>query len=163
MLIQLIHHNYLPVLLIPLKLKQEIMKNRNKAVVWLDHSNARLATNETNGIIIIEIHSPNDGRVRIRGESGDGTQLGNYRSSNNESHHHNQEIGDTRAFYKHLSELLIPYEEIHITGPTKAHDELFNFLKKEKQFQTKQLTKSSLDYLTENQLESFVKKQFSEL
>jgi hypothetical protein len=120
--------------------------------VWLDHSKAVLIDLTQEKAIIKKIHSDKESQIRFRGEHGLGTQLGNYRSTNNEHHQHNRKQKLMHEYYHLLSECLIHYDEILLFGPTTAKKELYNKLKTDKHFEDKNIHIQSTDVLSENQM-----------
>ena len=91
--------------------------NMNKVVLFMDHAQAVLIdANEKRETVQSLINS----HERVDDETGDGTRLGNFRSTNNESHKHNIRINKLNKYYKHLAQLLMPYNSILIMGPTTA-------------------------------------------
>ncbi|MEO8148899.1 MAG: hypothetical protein ABI723_14735 [Bacteroidia bacterium] len=130
------------------------MKNnkRSKIGLWLDHAEARIINPDKNAGIVKSIHSTVESRVRIAGESGDGTRLGNNRSSNNESQKHHREQNQVHAYYKQLAQEVMPYDDILIFGPTTAPQEFHNYLNSEKDCTGKRIKVEHTDYITDNQL-----------
>ena len=119
--------------------------------IWMDHTEARLLEpGQTAGSIRVVV-SPVTGRERVEGEVANGTRLGGYRSTNNEAHRHNREQNELRAFYRQLSEELLPYERILLCGPASACREFHNFLQKEKRFAGRTITTMAEDYLSDNE------------
>lgn len=118
--------------------------------VFMDHSGATLLTPDSiqEKIISSGIAHP----IRTDGEGGDGTQLGNYRSTNNETHKHNKEQNQLHVYFKNLVEHLKPFDEILILGPTTARDEFHNYFQKEKLLHEKMIVIEKSNYLSENQL-----------
>jgi hypothetical protein len=120
-------------------MKKSVYKKEPRVIsVWLDHTAAWLYRDGSEGEAEI-IASGVESRVRIPGESADGTRLGNFRSTNNESHKHHREQNQLRAFYKDISAALLPYDEIHVAGAGTAGRELFNFISADSRFREKRL------------------------
>ena len=136
-------------------------KNKNCIGVWMDHAQAKLLHYEDKEPIIRVIDSGVESRIRFKGESGDGTKLGNYRSTNNEGSKHAKENQALKFYYKKLMEALHPYNDILLFGPSSAHKEFYNFLMEDKSFASKRITSKDSDYLTENQLVDYVNKWFT--
>lgn len=128
--------------------------NKEYIGVWLDHSEAHLIRPYADQGIIETIHSSLESRPRIPGEGADGNKVGKYHSSNNEYNKHQQEQGQTHAYYKHIAEALLPYTDIYIFGPTTAKGELENCLQGElkKKFENKTLRVQSADYMSAKQM-----------
>ncbi len=136
-------------------------ENKSCIGVWMDHAQAKLLNCEKKDPIIQVINSGFESRIRFEGESGDGTRLGNYRSTNNESNKHAKEDQTFKTYYKKIAEALHPYNDILLFGPTTAHKEFFNFLMEDKSFEGKRISNKDSDYLTENQLGDYVSKWFA--
>lgn len=129
--------------------------------IWMDHKEARFITPAASEDKPTIVRSPYLGRERIAGESGDGIRLGNYRSTNNESHKHFRRQSELNSYYKQLAGELLPFDEILIFGPANAHREFHNFLLKEKNFSKKNITVKKSDYITDNQIRKIVRTFFS--
>ncbi len=123
-----------------MKTKRSTRKNGdNRISVWLDHRTASLYLPGRPPVGVRVIASGIESRVRIPGESADGTRLKNYRVTNNEAHKNNLRQNQVRAFYKKLADALAGYDEIAITGPSTAGRELYNYLSGLKRFRDKAL------------------------
>jgi hypothetical protein len=125
--------------------------------MWMDHASAKLVHSDGR---IEEIHSNHISLERLDGESGDGTKLGNYRSTNNEAHKHNKEVNELHSYFNSLYEALAPFSEILIFGPSTAHDEFANYIiDKHKHFPGK-IALAKTDYMTGNQLVEYVRNYY---
>ena len=119
-------------------IKSARKKDTRDIAVWLDHTAAWIyepglapkARTISSGI---------ESRVRIPGETADGTRLGNFRSTNNEAHKHNRRQNQLRAFYKDIASALIVYDEITIAGLGTSGQELYNFISGQSGFKDKKL------------------------
>jgi hypothetical protein len=132
--------------------------NMNKVVLFMDHAQAVLIdANEKRETVQSLINS----HERVDGETGDGTRLGDFRSTNNESHKHNIRIDKLNKYYKHLAQLLMPYNSILIMGPTTAPVEFQNYCLTHKVLHGKKLKVEKVNYLTENQAASKFKEYFN--
>jgi len=125
--------------------------------VWMDYTQAKLIEPGKPASDIRVIESPVEGRVRIEGEGSDGTQLGGYRSTDNEVHKHNKEQNEIHLYYKQLADVLQPFEKILICGPGPARKEFHNYLVDEKRFHGKRILSLQEDKLSDNQLAAYVK------
>lgn len=131
------------------------MKNKSNITikrigVFMDHSGVTLLNPDS-----LEVKSFTSGiehQNRFNGEGGDGTRLGNNRSTNNENHKHNMEQSQTHHYFKKLAEHLKPFDEIFILGPTTAKDEFRNYFHDEKLLTDKKVVLEKCDYLSENKL-----------
>ena len=126
--------------------------NKKIAGLWLDHSEAKLVNpSESNSqpSVIKSMH--NQGK-HIAGEEADGTRLGNFRTTNDESHKHYREQNELHVYYKKVAEALQPFDDILIFGPTTAKQELQNYLLADKNFANKKITVEPADYITDNQI-----------
>jgi hypothetical protein len=126
--------------------------------VWLDHKHARIIDARSTGSK--KIQSRFESRIRETGQTPDGVQLGNYRSSNNEASEHHQEQHDTMAYFKNIAKAILPYDEIFLFGPTTAKDELQHFLLRDNHFHDKIIRVEASDYLTDNQQVARVRLHF---
>ena len=81
-------------------------------------------------------------------------------TSHQQENHHHQEHDDTKAYYKTIAEVILPYDEIYLFGPTTAKDEFQNFLLQDSHFKTKIIRVESTDYVTENQQNAQVQRHF---
>lgn len=126
--------------------------------VFMDHHSARIIDARTNASRFI--HSKYDSRLRENGQSATGTRMGKYRSTNREANEHHQQNSDTRAYYKAIAEVILPYDEIYLFGPTTAKDEFQNFLLDDSHFGSKIIRVESTDYATTNQQNAQVRHHF---
>lgn len=130
------------------------MENEKKNVqvgVFMDHAEASffIPNKKEKHTIISGIKH----HERIKGESGDSTRLGNFRSTNNENHKHNIEQNDLHLYFKALAAYLNAYDEIFIIGPTTAPTEFQSYCLKHKLLHGKRISVKKSDYLTDNQIE----------
>ncbi len=124
-------------------------KDKLKQVaVFMDYSRAILREPFSNDSKTIK--SDVYGRVRFDGETGDGTMLGNYRSSNNETHKHNIEINAHREYFKTIAGELMSYDEILVLGTGTAPHEFQNFCNENKKLHGKKITVEKSDYISDN-------------
>jgi hypothetical protein len=126
--------------------------------IYIDHHNARIIDARTNATRMIQTKYVS--RLREKGQSAIGTQLGNYRSTNNEATEHHQEQHDTKAYYKAIADAILPYDEIYLFGPTTAKDEFQNFLLHDSHFKSKIIRVESMDYASVNQQNAQVQRHF---
>lgn len=140
------------------------MKNEKSIIkkigIWMDHNEARLIKPDATADQIRIMHSGIKSRERIAGEKGDGIQLGNYRSTNNESHKHHKKQEELHSYYKQLAEELQAYDELFIFGPSTAHNEFHNYLLSERKFAGKRIVAEKADHITENQMREVVRNFF---
>ena len=135
------------------------MKKENKKLlgIWLDHSKAHLIEFENKETKIETLLSGYSKKMRAEGETPDGTQLGNYRSGNNEYSHHHRETEMMSHYYKILGDRIRHYDETVLFGPTHAKTELFNTLLKEKNRLNVHVDNKANDKMTEKEMSEFVK------
>ena len=126
--------------------------------IFMDHHEARIIDARTKASRTI--HSKYESRLREKGQSAVGTQLGDYRSTNNEATEHHQEQHDTKAYYKAIGEAILPYDEIYLFGPTSAKEEFQNFLLEDPHFREKIIRVEGADYITLNQQNAQVRDHF---
>src|SRR5690242_1510194 len=91
-----------------------------KIGIWMDHAEAQMMEPDATSDQIRLFSSPFKNVVRTAGEGSDGTQLGNFRSTNNESHKHYRKQNELHSYYKQLAGALQSYDEIFIFGPSTA-------------------------------------------
>ncbi len=125
------------------------MRSAKQLGIWMDHSTAN----------IMELT-----KDKIKCTTLDTTvafpeQVQNLRMD--ESLMNNKEQDHQSNFYKKLSFIINDYNEVLLFGPTNAKTELFNLLKKKRQFEKITITVQSTDNMTDNQQEAFVKLFFT--
>lgn len=130
--------------------------------VWIDHSKALMYDPQNGEERIETVHSGQESQDRFRGEHGDGTRLGNFRSTDNEHHKNRREENIIKNYYKDLANKLEAYDEIYLFGPGQARKELQNLLSEDKHFTTKSINSEAADHLSENQLRAQIRKHFSD-
>jgi hypothetical protein len=123
-----------------------------KIGLWLDHADAHFIEIENGNEHFVTAHSGKESLLRFKGESGNGTKMGNFRSSNNEHHEQMREHEILSDYYKDIEKRLQNYDEIFIFGATTAKDELTNLLRENKHFDGKLIHTESSDHLTRNQM-----------
>lgn len=131
-----------------------------KIGIWLDHAHALLINIGTTPITTERLYAKVL-TTQEDGENGRPIRLGNFRSTNNEHHAHQREQDRERKFFKEISKELLPFDEILITGPTTAQEELLHVLQEDPHFSEKRMTMSSCGYETEPEVVDRVKKFFS--
>ncbi len=141
------------------------MSNATKPVkkigVWLDHASALLVNVGTTPITTEKIQSRAATTTQEGSAHGSPVRMGNFRSSNNEHHAHQREQDHERKFFKEIKEELLPFDEILITGPTTAQEELLHVLQADAHFREKKMTMTASDYETEEEVVERVKKFFA--
>ena len=121
----------------------------NHIAVWLDHTSAT----------VLEYIAGTEESVVVHSNFTHAAKESSLASSERDMH--NEENHDAIAFHKALAELILPYQQVLLFGPTTAKNELFNALKKDHHFDQKKIEVLSADKMTENQMHAFVKKYFS--
>ena len=128
------------------------------AGVYMDHHSANIMdarSHESKKFVTkFETH------LRVKGQTPVGTQLGHYRSTNNEATEHHQEQSDTRAYFKAIADFILPFDEIYLFGPTTAKDEFQNFLLRDQHFRNKIIRVEGADYITPPQQKAMVREHF---
>ena len=76
---------------------------------------------------------------------------------------HNKEQHEQLAYYKVLEEIILSYTNVILFGPTDAKIELYNLVKKNRQFDEIKIATLPADKMTENQQHAFVKDYFQAL
>lgn len=126
------------------------MKENNQkqyAGVWLDNSKA----------IIISKTSGNDSSeyaIQDKVKAQENQSGGSEHAINNA-----KQTGNIK-YYKSVSTLLLPYDEILIFGPGKAQEQFKNYLQEDAQFKNKQITIDSGEQLTDPQMIAKVREFF---
>jgi hypothetical protein len=134
----------------------------NHIGVWMDHHSAHLVYQKSKHVYEVEtLESLADKHPREDGQSGDGANFGEHRSSNNEYSKHNKEQQDTKHYFASLAKVLAPYDDILLFGPTEAKKEFFNYLFEDKSFSGKSIMVENSDKLTPNQLIALVRDYFA--
>ena len=123
-----------------------------KIGLWLDHVDAHFIELEDGQELFETMHSGKESLLRIKGESGNGIKMGNYRSSNNEHQVQMRENEIRSNYYKIIAKRLQYFDEIFIFGPSTAKDELTNLLRENKHFDGKLIHTESSDHITKNQM-----------
>ena len=123
-----------------------------KIGLWLDHVDAHFIEMEDSQEHFETIHSGKKSLLRMKGESGNGIKMGNYRSTNNEHREQMRENEIMSDYYKDIEKRLLNYDEIFIFGASTAKDELYNLLRTNKHFDGKLIHTESSDHITKNQM-----------
>ncbi len=123
-----------------------------KIGLWLDHVDAHFIELEDDQELLESIHSKKESLQRIKGESGNGIKMGNYRSTNNEHQVQMRENEILSDYYKNIAKRLENFDEIFIFGASTAKDELYNLLRINKHFDGKLIHTESSDHITKNQM-----------
>jgi hypothetical protein len=123
-----------------------------KIGLWLDHTDVHFIEIEDGQEHFETSHSGKESLLRIKGESGSGIKMGNYRSSNNEHRVQMRENEIMSDYYKDIEKRIQNYDEIFIFGASTAKDELYNLLRKNKHFDGKLIHTESSDHITKNQM-----------
>jgi hypothetical protein len=124
------------------------MKDTKKAGIWMDHASANVMEIIDNFIItkIVKSETGTDRNSIIVGKDKTHQQLKNQ-----------LQLSD---YYKSLADIILKYDEILLFGPTDAKTELFNLVRKDKQFDEKIISVKTTDNMTENQQDAFVWEYF---
>jgi hypothetical protein len=135
-------------------------KSIKKIGLWLDHVDAHFIELEDGQEIFETINSEKESLNRIKGESGNGIKMGNFRSTNNEHQVQMRENEILSDYYKNIAKRLEDFDEIFIFGASTAKDELTNLLRKNKHFDDKLIHTESSDHITKNQMIARVRSFF---
>lgn len=125
------------------------MKKIKNLGIWMDHSNAHIID-----LSIVPITT-----TYIKSDSNLVSDI-EY-SALEESHNHNREQRILTAFFKKLSDIILPFDNVLLFGPTDAKNELSNFLNENQFYLNKQIEIKSTCKMTENQEFAFVKNHFN--
>jgi len=126
------------------------MKTSKKLGIWMDHTMAHIIELNNNSTASNTIES-----LSLQGEKQN--------FGKDESLKHNTEQDQLSDYFKRLSAVIRDYPEVILFGPTNAKTELFNLLKEDKQFVNIKIEIETTDYLTENQMHTFVKEHFEKV
>ena len=124
------------------------MKNTKRLGIYMDHFNAHLmdiSTGEHVSTMIESGFTPAEKESTIH---------------EGESRMHNAEQHLSKAYYKKLGDVIKAHDEVVLFGPTKAKDELHNFLTADHLFSKIDIAVKHSDKLTENQQHAFVRDYF---
>lgn len=136
------------------------VKTEKTIGVWLDHRKAHFIDVSKSNAVVETAFSDMESNLRYKREAGNGTLLGNNRSTNSEHHAHNREQRILDDYYKMITDRLKGYDDILLFGPSNAKYELSNKLNGDKHFAQKRIDVVSADHLTENQMVAEVRKFF---
>ncbi len=126
------------------------MKDTNQkqhAGVWLDNSSA---------VIISKTAGNNNSEYAIQ----DKVKAPENQSGGSEHTINNAKQTGNIKYYKSVSALLLPYDEILIFGPGKAQEQFKNYLHEDAQFKNKQISIDSGEHLTDPQMIAKVREFF---
>jgi stalled ribosome rescue protein Dom34 len=123
------------------------MKSQKNLGIWMDHATANF----------IDINSDKKSNSI---DSKFTTDTKEEVLSRSEFTMHNKEEQMTEAFYKEISEKILQYDHVLLFGPTNAKNELQNYLKKDLHFNEIHIDVETVDKMTDNQQEAFVRNHF---
>lgn len=123
------------------------MEKRKNLGIWMDHSNAHL--------IDIDAEKNNCSLT-----SDFTTEAKEEALSRSENVMHNKEQQMHEAFYKEIANEILKYDKVLLFGPTRAKDELHNFLNEDLHFKEVSIEIESADNMESNQRLAFVKNHF---
>jgi stalled ribosome rescue protein Dom34 len=83
-----------------------------------------------------------------------------YHGGKGEHGSNNADKANSQQFYKDVSHLLLPFDEIFIFGPGQAQEEFQNFLKEDSHFNNKKIIIDTADKLSDPQMIAKVKAHF---
>lgn len=107
------------------------------AGVWLDNHQAMIISSSPEAIGEYNIHD----KVNATETQGGGSE---HSMNNGKQSEH-------LKFFKAISRLLMPYDEILLFGPGKSQEQFKHHLEDDAQFKTRQITVDSSDQLTDPQ------------
>ena len=126
------------------------MKKKTTLGIWMDHSKANL----------IDVSSKKD-TYSITSEFTFSTKEEALKRSENVMHNKEQHMHE--AYYKKLGVEILKYEHVLLFGPTKAKEELRNYLNKDLHFKHIKIDIEGADKLSNNEQHAFVKKHFEHI
>jgi stalled ribosome rescue protein Dom34 len=126
------------------------MNHTNKKVVgvWLDHKQA---------MIIATSNQESEGEYGIIKKI---SAQHHSDHSSSEDAHHKKASQEVHKLYEAISHEVSAHDEIYITGPGTAQEELKNFLAKDMHFKNKEISLGTSDHPTENQMIAEVRDHF---
>jgi stalled ribosome rescue protein Dom34 len=125
------------------------METQKNIGIWMDHSTANFIgfeTNENNHSIQSEFTFDTKEEALSRSEKG--------------MHNKRQQMHE--AYYKEISDEILKYDHVLLFGPTNAKTELHNYLNRDLHFMTIQIDIESVDKMTSNEKDAFVKNHFEQ-
>jgi stalled ribosome rescue protein Dom34 len=125
------------------------METQKNIGIWMDHSTANFIgfeTNKNNHSIQSEFTFDTKEEALSRSEKG--------------MHNKRQQMHE--AYYKEISDEILKYDHVLLFGPTKAKTELHNYLNRDLHFMTIQIDIESVDKMTSNEKDAFVKNHFEQ-
>jgi len=123
-------------------------KEKQYAGIWFDTTKAILITSDT-------ADGKHEFVIGQRVKAEHNHSGGNEHTINNAKHSENQK------YFKSVTPLLLPFDEILIFGPGEAQEQLLHYLKEDKQFQNKKITLASAAQMTDNQMVAKVQDFFA--
>jgi len=123
------------------------MKTQKKLGIWMDHSTANLIdlnTDKNNHSIVSKFTS-------VKKEEA---------LSKSENLMHNKEQGMHDQYYKKIGDEILKYDHVLLFGPTRAKDELNNYLNTDSHFEDITVDIEPADKMTDNQKDAFVSNHF---
>ena len=135
---------------------------KNAIGVWLDQTTTKIIEITSDKAIITTIESPYKRHIRMPGESIKKARFGPDFFYNLEYKLHHSKTHDLSSFYKDLSTRLKVYNEFVLFGPAKAKTELYNYLKQDKQFDSKTISVENKEKMSEKKMAAFIRNYFSE-
>jgi hypothetical protein len=139
------------------------METNKKTAVFIDQTKARLIHWEEGLATFAEtLESEYESHPRYRGEGSNQARFGAdpYHGSNNEYGKNRQEEEIKKAYFHHLVDALLPYDEILLFGPGETKKELHNHLQEQSAFRDKTIHVQNSDHRTDNQLLEAVRQFF---
>jgi stalled ribosome rescue protein Dom34 len=119
-------------------------QQKQYAGVWLDNHHAMIITKE----------GEEDYSILNKLKSTENQRSGSEHSMNNAKQ------GEHLKYFKALSTMLIPYDDILLFGPGQSQEQFQRHLKEDTQFNNKQISIDSSDQLTDPQMIAKVREYF---
>ncbi len=117
--------------------------------IWMDHSEAHLLSLKSDIVSTSIIQNDFD-----HADMEEALDKG-------ESLMHNKRQQQQAVYYKNLQDVISPYNEVLLFGPTNAKVELLNLLLGDLRFVKTIIKVETTDNMTDNQKQAFVKDHFS--
>jgi hypothetical protein len=124
------------------------MKSTKKLGIWMDYSVAHLMklSNDTIVASTLELGSSYPAKEQNLGI--------------HERLFHDKEQKQLSAYFSRLGDIIRDYDDVILFGPTVAKSELLNILKGNHDFDKINIELKTVDRMTENQKQAFVKEYF---
>jgi len=126
----------------------DVMKDKRKLAIWMDHSHAIIMELTTGPIMQHSIVSEFTFEERESSVAKSETLM------------HNKEQHEQSQYYKKIGDTIFDFQEVLLFGPTEAKVELINLLKTNHLFEKIKIEIQDTDVMTENQMHAYAREYF---